>query len=330
MLFASDAGKSAAASGSTLTPIKGALKIMAWTKTKTAIAVCATILLATGTSIVVKQNYFGEPRYQGMRLGAWLERISVISEARRTPMTDHDRVQLSQAQDAVRHIGVRAIPQLLKWADATNEIRLYSMPAYQMARIGFQTLGPAAQPAVPRLANLLTNKSPLLRGNALVDLAAIGNGAASALPSVLKCLTTDPVLYIRYWAAGLVGSIGTNDPDQVIPVLASLLNPTNDPTLRINSMESLTKFQAQADQVVPILAGLLNSTNDLDTRVNGLQYLARFRALARSAVPTIVLCLNDESPAIRMAATNALRVIDREAAIASGVRMRARSGPRAQ
>jgi uncharacterized protein (TIGR03435 family) len=43
----------ATASGSTLTVIKGALKIMAWTKAKTAIVIGAGILLAAGTTTVV-------------------------------------------------------------------------------------------------------------------------------------------------------------------------------------------------------------------------------------------------------------------------------------
>jgi uncharacterized protein (TIGR03435 family) len=48
--------KSAAASTSTLTLVKGALKVMAWTQTKTAIVICAGALLAAGTTtITVKQ-----------------------------------------------------------------------------------------------------------------------------------------------------------------------------------------------------------------------------------------------------------------------------------
>jgi uncharacterized protein (TIGR03435 family) len=45
--------KGASASASTLTLIKGALKIMAWTKMKTAIVVGAGILLATGTATTI-------------------------------------------------------------------------------------------------------------------------------------------------------------------------------------------------------------------------------------------------------------------------------------
>jgi RNA polymerase sigma factor (sigma-70 family) len=45
--------KGAAASSSTLTLIKGALKIMAWTKVKTAIVVGVGVLVATGTTTIV-------------------------------------------------------------------------------------------------------------------------------------------------------------------------------------------------------------------------------------------------------------------------------------
>jgi|ERR1017187_3383348 RNA polymerase sigma factor (sigma-70 family) len=49
--------KGAAASGSTLTLIKGALKIMAWTKAKTAIVVGVAAILAVGTTPIVIHHY---------------------------------------------------------------------------------------------------------------------------------------------------------------------------------------------------------------------------------------------------------------------------------
>jgi hypothetical protein len=48
--------KGTAVSSSTLTLIKGALKIMAWTKAKTAIVVGASVLLTVGTTTVVIQH----------------------------------------------------------------------------------------------------------------------------------------------------------------------------------------------------------------------------------------------------------------------------------
>ncbi|MGH7977639.1 MAG: TIGR03435 family protein [Limisphaerales bacterium] len=49
--------KGAVVSGSTLTLVKGALKIMAWTKAKTAIVVGAGILLASGTATTIVVHY---------------------------------------------------------------------------------------------------------------------------------------------------------------------------------------------------------------------------------------------------------------------------------
>ena len=48
--------KGATASASTLTLIKGALKVMAWTKVKTAIVAGAVVLLATGATTVIVQK----------------------------------------------------------------------------------------------------------------------------------------------------------------------------------------------------------------------------------------------------------------------------------
>src|ERR1035437_5796907 len=50
--------KGAAASGSTLTLIKGALKIMAWTKAKTAVVVGAAVLLAAGTATPIAVHHY--------------------------------------------------------------------------------------------------------------------------------------------------------------------------------------------------------------------------------------------------------------------------------
>jgi RNA polymerase sigma factor (sigma-70 family) len=55
--------KGAAASGSTLTLIKGALKIMAWTKAKTAIVVGVAAILAVGTTPIVIHHYRNASRF---------------------------------------------------------------------------------------------------------------------------------------------------------------------------------------------------------------------------------------------------------------------------
>ena len=48
--------KGATASASTLTLIKGALKLMAWTKAKMAVAVASALILTTGATVVIVQS----------------------------------------------------------------------------------------------------------------------------------------------------------------------------------------------------------------------------------------------------------------------------------
>jgi uncharacterized protein (TIGR03435 family) len=57
------AAKGAAVSGSTLTIIKGALKLMAWAKAKTAVVVGVVVLLATGTTTVAVKNIYDSRMY---------------------------------------------------------------------------------------------------------------------------------------------------------------------------------------------------------------------------------------------------------------------------
>ena len=64
--------KGTAVSSSTLTLIKGALKIMAWTKAKTAIVVGASVLLAAGTTTVVIQYQHHRATRNDVSRAAWV------------------------------------------------------------------------------------------------------------------------------------------------------------------------------------------------------------------------------------------------------------------
>jgi len=69
--------KGAAISGSTLTLIKGALKIMAWTKAKTAaVAVAAAIAASGTTAIVIKTGAFGIGRGSGNHSSETMAKIN--------------------------------------------------------------------------------------------------------------------------------------------------------------------------------------------------------------------------------------------------------------
>src|SRR5262245_1599695 len=286
------------ATSSTLTLIKGALKLMAWAKVKTAFAVGLGIVLLGGTGAVLVKEQFpaSEPRYQNKSLSEWLKQIASNYANSSTNLADiraRDAAR-KEAQDAVRQIGPEAIPLLLEWAGITNPIASSDpmFAGYRLAETGFWALGPIAKPAVPALTAMLTNGDDQLRGTAVADLGLIGPGAVDALPVILDLLKNDRAPFIRMWAAGVLGQIGAEHPDKIVPPLIELLKPEYDSTLHGNAIGSLGRCGTQA----------------------------------KDAFPFIVPYLNDPSPGIRIAATNALRQIDREAAAAAGVQPRPRRG----
>jgi len=76
--------KGAAASGSTLTLIKGALKIMAWTKVKTAAVAGIVLILAAGTTTVIVKNYGHHERAKSQWTPAEKESFKQAAIARLT------------------------------------------------------------------------------------------------------------------------------------------------------------------------------------------------------------------------------------------------------
>jgi RNA polymerase sigma factor (sigma-70 family) len=84
--------KGALASGSTITIVKGALKLMAWTKAKTVIAVSAAVLLAAGTAAVVFFHR-GDPLVEGKEM---IERHIAkpldLTTRYTTPVSDFDQI----------------------------------------------------------------------------------------------------------------------------------------------------------------------------------------------------------------------------------------------
>ena len=70
------AAKGAAVGGSTLTLVKGALKIMAWTKAKTAVLVGASVLLVIGTTIWPRHSEEGDNTYNAPGVEAFRKHLS--------------------------------------------------------------------------------------------------------------------------------------------------------------------------------------------------------------------------------------------------------------
>ena len=75
MVTAAALAKGAAASGSTLTLIQGALKIMAWTKAKSAVVAAVIVLLAAGTTTVTVNHIRGQAADEAWRIRPFDSRI---------------------------------------------------------------------------------------------------------------------------------------------------------------------------------------------------------------------------------------------------------------
>lgn len=173
--------KGAAAGGSTLTLIQGALKLMAWTKAKTAMAAGVAILLATGTAtVVVKTVHRGEASYQGQPLSAWLKQLN-DGQASQTyvlgPWQVNRTSEQEQAAEAIRSMAAQALPYLVYSLTNRDPSSAFgaavsdgkSDPAQMMqnrwkmeenrwaAVLAFDALGPDAKSAVPVLAQALNS-----------------------------------------------------------------------------------------------------------------------------------------------------------------------------
>ena len=268
--------KGASANGSTLTLIKGALKLMAWTKAKTAMVIGLGVLLAAGTvTVEVRNIHLGEPSYGGKTLTDWLEgskNFVFVTASDTSEDRKNKDASLQQTYDAVQHIGQRAIPTLLQWvANTTNG------GGNILAAGCIEKLGPQAEAATPGLITILGKNDEAARYSALNVLQRIGPAAEKALPAILDHIQHDPSGSMRSFAVTTLANngVGKVAPDTVIPVLIECLEPSN----------------AMID------------------RPDTLRALGGLGEKAKAAVPAILPYLNDPNKAIRQAAGDALRKI---------------------
>jgi HEAT repeat protein len=240
----------------------------------------------------------GEPVYHGRALSGWLKEFTKADDI--YPVTEESLKSRNRAATAVRQIGTNALPVLVTfagWKDSTLKqmllliirsqrlvpVHLTSEKEYRnLAVVGFYALGPLAKDAVPRLTNLLNDRD----------------------------------VHTRLCAAECLGNIGP-DAKAAIPHIVPFLSDT-DRLVKWGATVTLGRIHAEAEFVVPLLINDLNPSNPiLPTTISTL---AHFGGQAKSAIPALVRLLNDNSDNVRLAATNALKQIDAEAAAKAGVR----------
>ena len=238
-----------AASISTLTLIKGALKIMALTKAKTAVAAGVAILLVGGTTFVaVKElHYSAEPTYDGKTLRVWLQAFQHGLNG--SP-------EQAKATTAIAHIGTNAIPTLLKLLKDRN-----SADENTSAMWGFRVLGSNGSAATPDLIRIYQERiSKASQYYTARSLGMIGPAAEAAVPYLLDSVTnptaTDSKYPQDFAAVMALGQIHA-DSETVVPALIPLVHSKNK-GVAIVTVEALGKFGPSARDAIPVLLQVTN------------------------------------------------------------------------
>lgn len=233
-----------------------------------------------------------EPVYQGKTLGVWLKAYAWGEGG--------TEVQ-AESEKAIRSIGTNGIPALLRMIqtpDSPFRNQLQALAQKQsfvklnfdsaerirgMALCGFKVLGEDAKGAIPELVTLLKKPSGTIgRKEAMNFLLRVGPPAQAAVPTLLA-IAADVKDQDRALAIFTLGYIHSS-PESVVPILQSCLS--------------------DADETV---------------RYYAVGALPPYGEAAKSAVPLLIPLLSDPAGNVRWQTTNALKLIDREAATKAGI-----------
>lgn len=255
---------------------------------------CALVIVAVGILLAWAwmPPRHEEPVYQGKTLSKWLAACAA---------GDRDRGPETQSEAAIRKIGTNGIPTLLRLIQTPDSyfrsklkalmekqtfIEAYFEAAEDsryMAWHGFEVLGEAGKGAVPDLLTLAKKPSGTVgRGEVILALGCIDPSAQATIPALV--------------------SIASDPKDQE----------------RGYAIYSLFLMRSTAESVMPLFESCLRDTNASIRRIAAIG-LSRFGETGKSSIPALILLLSDPDWAVRYQATNAVKLIDREAATKAGI-----------
>jgi RNA polymerase sigma factor (sigma-70 family) len=272
--------KGKAASSSTLTLTKGILKLMAWTKLKTAAVAAAGILLTAGTATVAVRHLppLWEPSYQGQPVSHWIKVLNTMH-------SDPHGVSDLEGEQPILEIGRRAIPYLCRTLRARG-----NLPEKACAARGLGLFGPEAAAAVPDLIEALQDQDKWVRSAAASALGNIGPKARAAVPALIKRLNDPDTNFQLGYVIGLKGA--AQDSPEVIPVYQKLLLE-RDSTTRSWIASALGEMKVEQEKAIKLLVDTLQDEND-NVRGRAAASLGQIGPAAASAVPQLLRLLETE------------------------------------
>lgn len=257
-----------------------------------------------------------EPSYNGRTLSEWLERCRT-NLIRASSSGYGCWGQADADSEAVRHIGVDAVPILLQWLGAERPFwaqplsvanRVIKSPRIdqivarvepdkklELAMVGFEVLGTNAASALPIMARKWANTTD---GVELGRLGwYIGRLGVDALPFFIQASLTGD---IQHHDAAIVciynmGDLRTNATPQ-IPTLIDIVQTNKDLKLRDAVIVLLGKLALDADDVVPVLTEALHST-DNETLRKVIGALNAYGPSAKQAVSELARIAADKTVA---------------------------------
>lgn len=315
----------AALTASTAALVNGTLKLIAWYKLKTAIAVGLGTAVVAGTVVVLEQTHQAPVDVRGSLRQA----MEQLDDGKRVKSLElhwlpwSEEFKRTPAQDAaavrVRELGTNAVPYLIaslekQGAGIDTMFGWNGMTAESFQRratLAFEALGPEGSPAIPDLVRLLHGKN--CPWSAAQALAAIG-------PEGWAVLTTN-IFYTNGDAAGCaiwaLGSRRGAVPGTVAALESFFQNhqQTGDDAI---CAWALSQIGQDREKVIPMLIRGLDFTRPDSLWACELS-LGEFGPAAKAAVPKLVELLKCPNQAVRHDAAQALEQIDPEAAAKAGV-----------
>jgi RNA polymerase sigma factor (sigma-70 family) len=260
--------KGAVASTSTLTLVKGALKIMAWTQAKTAIVAASGLILATTVSVVVLQR---ESLIDGKTESEWIASIVYRGDDQQTKLW--------------HSLGPKGVRMLLRAMKPSHDAL-----TYEQALAGHGTVDGALLKKA--IADIGTQENAAF----LLSLLADYPDERWAAPDVIKLLQTEKNDQVRAIELGFfetpIQTMSEKEKAALLPELIHSLNSTASDE-RNNALVALQYYTHQKEAVVPLIINALQDSSPLVRMmaVKALNKIDPQNAASSEFVPVLVSCL---------------------------------------